>query len=272
MPRTLHACCWLALAIAACDAAPDASPHTRAPEREPLVVFAASSLQAPFAQLAQALREQHPGLDVTFNFAGSQELRAQIEQGASADVFASADAQSMAALVQAGRVVESSVFARNEPVIVVGAEHATQVRGLAELPSVRRIVLGAPDVPIGRYTRALLDNASAVLGADFRARVEARVVSHELNVKQVLAKVLLGEADAGIVYRSDLARTDERVRAVAIAPELNVIAAYPVAVLRGAAHAELASAFVRLLRSERGQRVLMGSGFLAAPAPRAGLP
>ncbi|MGK3966148.1 molybdate ABC transporter substrate-binding protein [Sorangium sp. So ce118] len=241
-----------------------------------LVVFAAASLRDVFTAMGEDFERAHAGVEVTFNFAGTQELRTQLEQGAAVDVFASADQRHMDELVKSGRAVSPAVFARNEPVIVVARESAGTIRGLADLPAASRIVIGAPEVPIGRYTLEILDRASRSLGADFRARVEARVVSRELNVRQVLAKVRLGEAQAGVVYRTD-ARAAQAAQAaqdgvsiVAIPPDINVIAEYPIAVVAGAAHPGLARAWVDLVLSEAGQGALQRAGFLGRPGGGSG--
>jgi molybdate transport system substrate-binding protein len=130
----------------------------------------------------------------------------------------------------------------------------------------QRIVVGVPEVPVGKYTLQILDNAAHKLGADFRARVEARIVSRELNVRQVLAKVTLGEADAGIVYRTDIGTNRDAVGVVTIPPEMNVIAKYPIAVVRAAAHPKLAQQWVTFILSEQGQGILRGAGFIV-PTP-----
>jgi len=246
---------------------PGAPPPIAPPEEKALVVFAATSLREVFSTLGQSFERSHPGVSITFNFAGTQELRTQLEHGAAVDVFASADTRHMDELRQGGRVTKSVVFTRNEPVIVVTKEAAAAIRGLADLPSAERIVIGTPEVPIGRYTLQILDRAAASLGPDFRARVEAKVVSRELNVRQVLAKVSLGEAQAGIVYRTD-AKADPALTSVPIAPELNVIAEYPIAVVQAAPHPELARAWVELVLSPDGQRALESAGFAPAAAGR----
>ncbi|WP_437929268.1 molybdate ABC transporter substrate-binding protein [Sorangium sp. So ce291] len=233
-----------------------------------LVVFAAASLRDVFTAMGEDFERAHAGVEVTFNFAGTQELRIQLEQGAAVDVFASADQRHMNELVKSGRAAGPVVFARNEPVIVVAKESAGTIRGLADLPAAARIVIGTPEVPIGRYTLEILDRASRSMGADFRARVEARVVSRELNVRQVLAKVRLGEAQAGVVYRTDARAAQaaqEGVSVVAIPPDVNVIAEYPIAVVAGAAHPGLARAWVDLVLSEAGQGALQRAGFLGRP-------
>jgi molybdate transport system substrate-binding protein len=245
-------------------ATPTPVPTPATPEHE-LVVFAAASLRDAFTTLGKDFERSAPGLEVTFNFAGTQELRTQLEHGAAVDVFASADTRHMDELVKAGRATASVVFTRNEPVLVVAKEAAAELRSLADLPKAERIVIGAPEVPIGRYTLQILDRAAATLGADFPARVQAKVVSRELNVKQVLTKVRLGEAQAGFVYRTD-ARDVTEVTVVTIPSELNVIADYSIAVVAGSPHQTLATAFVRRVLSEAGQASLQQSGFLPKPS------
>ena len=226
-----------------------------------LVVFAAASLREAFAQAASSFEKDRPGVHVRFNFAGSQELRTQLEQGAVADVFASADEHQMEGARAAGLVEAERILATNAPVVIVPRANPAGVRAFAELPRARRLVIGAPEVPIGRYTLQILDRASQRLGAGFRAEVEARVVSRELNVKQVLAKVALGEADAGIVYASDAASALAQVHVVQIPEEFNVVAHYPLAVLRRAPHPELASEYVQFLTSPTSQATFLRLGF-----------
>jgi len=226
-----------------------------------LTVFAASSLRDAFQDLGRSFEQQHPGTSISFNFAGSQELRTQVEHGARADVFASADPRTLRALAGAGLALEAQVFARNEPVIVVPAGNPAGIHSLADLPRARRLVVGAPEVPIGEYTVRILEAASRRYGPAFGAAVESRVASRELNVRQVLAKVALGEADAAIVYRTDALASRGAVEVISIPPELNVVAEYPIAVLRGAPQAGLARAFVELVLSSAGQAVLARHGF-----------
>ena len=232
------------------------------------MVFAATSLRDAFTGMSEAFKHAHPGLELTFNFAGTQELRTQLEQGAAADVFASADQRHMGELLKAGRVSAPVTFARNEPVIVVAKEAEQSIRGLADLPAASRLVFGTAEVPIGRYTLQILDNAAKKLGPDFRAKVEAKVVSRELNVRQVLNKVKLGEAEAGFVYRTDAMSAPE-LSVVAIPTEQNAIAEYPIAAVTAAPHPELARAWLEFVRSAVGQSALQRAGFLppVAAAP-----
>ena len=253
-----------------------ASPVTAEPTRE-LQVFAAASLRESFTALAAGFERSHPGVKVRLNLAGSQELRTQIEQGASADVFASADTQHMAKL-QAQKLVQAPVmFAHNEPVIVVVKGNPFGVKDLRDLRKVKRLVVGAAEVPIGRYTNQILKRHEASGGkatADEVHDIQARVVSRELNVRQVLSKVVLGEADAGIVYRTDAAAAAGKIDVVTIDRAVNVIAEYPVALVTATKQPELAQAWIALLRSPEGQRQLAQAGFrppgaVSAQAPAA---
>ena len=226
-----------------------------------LLVFAAASLRDVFSDLGTTFERGHPGVKAQFNFAGSQTLEAQIEQGAPADVFASADTKHMDAALRAGLVDAPKVFATNSPVIVVPADNPGHVKSLADLTKVKRLVIGTPEVPIGIYTMRILAKASAQLGPDFPARVQARVASREFNVRQVLAKVSLGEADAGIVYRTDARSAGDKVRIVEIPAEFNVVADYPIATVIRAPNAELARAWVALVTGPTGQVALERAGF-----------
>lgn len=226
-----------------------------------LTVFAASSLGGAFQELGNRFAQEHGGVTVAFNFAGSQELRTQLEHGARADVAAFADELQLRTLVEGNLASPSSIFARNRLALIVPRGNPARLHDLGDLPRARRIVLGDPSVPVGAYALRVLDAAAARYGKGFRQAVEARVVSRELNVRQVLAKVSLGEADAAIVYRTDALAARETVETVAIPPELNVEAAYPIAVLRNAPQPEQADAFVRLVLSGEGQAILARHGF-----------
>jgi len=266
--RLLLACLLWTAALGCKDPAPERAPRlaTPTPAEDHLVVFAAASLRDAFSALGESFERAHAGVELTFNFAGTQELRTQIEHGAAVDVFASADERHMSELARAGRVRAPRVFARNEPVVVVAKEQIGTLRAFSDLPHAQTIVIGAAQVPIGRYTRQVLDRASVSLDPHFRANVEARVVSHEPNVKQVLVKVMLGEADAAIVYRSDVNGTSRQVGVLAIPAEINVIAEYPIAVVAEAAHPTLAREWIAFVLSDAGRAALVRAGFLTPAA------
>lgn len=249
----LGAAAVLALAAAsACSGEPD-GPRT-------LRVYAASSLTEAFGELERAFEAANPSVDVVLAFAGSQVLRLQIEQGAPADVFASADAEHMQALVDAGLVSDPRVFAHNQLVVIVPAEGASSIASFADLPTAERLVLGAPQVPVGRYAREALRRASATLGADFEARVLARVVSEEANVRLARAKVELGEADAAIVYVTD-ALGSQRVRQIAVPMEANVQADLVIGTVTASAEGSLARAWTEWVLGSEGRQILRLRGF-----------
>ena len=232
-----------------------------------LVVFAAASLRGSFEALVPPFEKAHPGTKVRLNLAGSQELRTQIEQGARADVFAAADLKNMAALQQARLIRAPEIFARNQPVIVVPRANPAGIHGLSDLPKTKRLVIGAPEVPIGGYTVKIFDAAAKKYGAAFRTKLDAAVVSRELNVRQVLAKVTLGEADAAIVYKTDAQAAQDKVDVIPIPADLNVQAEYPIAVVAAAKQAELARAWVQLVLSSEGLRRLADQGFMPPAVP-----
>lgn len=226
-----------------------------------VVIFAAASLREACTDLQRPFEQAHPGVRLRFNFAGSQELRTQLEQGAPADVFISADEKQMDGAAKAGLVGPAQLLLSNSPVLIVPRSNPAGLKRFADLPSVKRLVIGTPEVPIGNYTLQVLDKANAALGGDFRKRVEARVVSRELNVKQVLAKVVLGEADAGVVYASDAVAAGAQVQVVPIPAEFNVVAHYPMAVVKRAPYPELAQDYVKSLTSPEARAAFARYGF-----------
>ena len=224
-----------------------------------LTVFAAASLTESFTELAAAFEAAHPAVEVSLNFAGSNTLRAQIESGARADVYASADTREMNALIQVGLVnaEEESIFLHNQLVLITPESNPASITSLDNLSRLGlKVVLAAEEVPVGRYTRLMLEN----VGADFATRVLANVVSNETTVKQVVAKIQLGEADAGIVYRSDAVAAPE-LPVFEIPAAINVLADYPIALLKDAPNPELAKEFVAFVLSQEGQAILQKWGF-----------
>jgi molybdate transport system substrate-binding protein len=230
------------------------------PAPRALTVFAASSLTEAFDDLAGRFEAAHPEVDVRVSYAGSQVLATQLEHGAAADVFASADVEHIDALVRSGVVTERAPFASNELVAVFPAA-SRGPRALAELPEAERIVLGDARVPVGRYTERFLARADGVFGAGYREAVLRHVVSREPNVRLVLGKVTLGEADAALVYRTDARAAGDAVRVVELPPEASVRAELFAGPLRRAASPELARAFLALLHGPEGRRALSSRGF-----------
>lgn len=233
---------------------------SRTNESVELTVHAASSLKEAFGEIETAFEAANPGVTLAVNLGGSQELRAQIEHGAPADVFASADTKHMSALVTGGIATAPKLFACNELVVVVPSDRPEPAT-FAELAGTPRLVIAASEVPVGAYTLQVLDAASAD-SPDFRAKVEANVVSRELNVRQVLAKVTLGEADAAFVYRTDALSTGNAVRILDVPATHAVRAEYPIAAVTGGRHPREAAAFVEYVLSPIGQARLASRGFL----------
>ncbi|MBI4300061.1 MAG: molybdate ABC transporter substrate-binding protein [Chloroflexi bacterium] len=233
----------------------------------PVTVFAAASLEKPFREAISAFEEAHPGLKVRLNLAGSQHLRAQLEQGARADVFASADERQMDLARQAGLLaVAPQEFTRNSLVVVTPAANPGKIERLADLASPgKRLVLAHNGVPAGAYGIVALEAMSrdAAYGPDFARRVLANVASQEEDVKFVLAKVLLGEADAGVVYQTDVTlQVRDKLLTILIPSGFQPSIGYQVAVLKGAGHPQDAARFVGYLLSPEGQALLTRHGFL----------
>lgn len=235
----------LALSLAA------APGHAAAAE---LTVSGAASLTAAFGEIAQAFAAANPGATVRTNFAGSPTLVQQIREGAPVDVFASADEPTMQKLADAGDVAgQPAVFARNRLAIVVARGNPKGVAGVADLAKPGLIVsLCGPTVPAGRYAREIFAKAGVAVPES----------SHELDVKAVLSRVSLGEADAGIVYVTDVRAGGDAVEAVTIPDAQNVVARYPIAVLTHAKEPALGRAFVGFVTGRAGQAILQRFGFL----------
>jgi molybdate transport system substrate-binding protein len=165
-----------------------------------------------------------------------------------------------------GLVAEPTVFARNLPVIVVPKNNPAKVTTFADLAKVKHLVVGAPEVPIGAYTETIFAAAETTLGKAFAEKVRANVRSRELNVRQVLTKVAMGEGDAGIVYKTDAITVPDKILIIDIPTGINVVAEYPIAALKAAPHPDLARDFVKLVLSKDGGKVLTAAGFSTAEA------
>jgi molybdate transport system substrate-binding protein len=234
-----------------------------------LRVFAASSLRGAFTDLAQVFEAEHPGVTVKLDFGGSQRMRSQLEFGARADVFASADIIQMDALVEQGLVAGQPVdFALNS--LVVLAMGKGPVKNIADLARKGvKVVLANENVPVGSYSVQVLENLSQDplygLGRGFKDDVLANRISGEPNVNYAFQKVVLGEADDGIVYETDTAKAlDAGVMHMLFIPipdAANVSARYPIAVLKDAPEPELAQLFVQFVLSSAGQNLLQRYGF-----------
>ena len=231
-----------------------------------LTVFAAASLTDAFGQMKTDLEAAHPGLTITYNFAGSQALVTQLQEGAKADVFASANNAQM----QAAASTTARSAASQRPSFTTGwpssrpADNPAGIDSPADLgQDGLRLVLAQAEVPVGKYARESLckmGQDTATYGEDFVDHVAANIVSEEEDVRDVLAKVELGEADAGIVYVSDANVGKDQVKLIEIPSDVNVIATYPIADVTGG-NAELGDAFIAYVLSPEGQSTLEDYGF-----------
>ncbi len=233
-----------------------------------LVVLAAASLTDAFSALAAAFAAENPDVQVTFSFAGSQQLAQQLVNGAPADVFAVANTKQMQVAVDGGRIDAASVqpFVRNRLVVVTPADNPARLETLVDLarPGIK-LVLADAAVPVGQYTLDFLAKAvdAPEFPADYSQSVLANVVSYEDNVRAVLTKVVLGEADAGVVYSSDIGPAQApAVQQFAIPEALNVIATYPLAPVADSRQPNAAAAFVAFVLSPAGQAILEEYGFI----------
>jgi molybdate transport system substrate-binding protein len=261
VPLMLLAACGAALPAAS---APTAATAATTGE---LTVFAAASLTDAFKEIGEQFGAANGGATVTFNFAGSDQLATQIAQGAPADVFASANKKQMDVAINAGEIVSSAerTFARNRLVVVYPKDNPAKLQALKDLanPGIK-IVLANKNVPVGGYALDFLGKASKLpeYTEAYSPTVLENVVSYEENVKAVLSKITLGEADAGIVYTTDAATAaDSGIGILDIPDNLNTIATYPIAATKNAKNADLAQKFVDFVLSPAGQQILFKYGF-----------
>jgi molybdate transport system substrate-binding protein len=279
----------LTLLLAACGGAPSAQPpaatdalpaaETTAPTDAPpaaaptpvvettLNVFAAASLTDAFKAIAPGFEAAHPGVTVVYNFAGAQQLAAQINEGAPADVFASANKKQLDAVITSSKVISGTAqtFVRNRLVLITPKDNPAGITTLQDLtkPGIK-LILADKAVPVGQYALDFLAKASALpeYTEAYSATVLSNVVSYEDNVRSVLTKIALGEGDAGIVYTTDAATQADAIATISIPDELNVIATYPIAPVADSAAPELAQAFVDYVLSPEIQQVLAQYGFI----------
>ncbi len=231
-----------------------------------ITVFAASSLTEAFEKIAGGFEAANPRASVTFSFGGSPTLVTQLDQGAPADVLATADEPNMQNAVEKGLISgEPSTFARNKLTIIVPKSNPGGITSPKDLAkSGLKLVLAQASVPVGNYARQALEkfDADPSYGPDFSGKALKNLVSEEANVKAVVAKVQLGEADAGIVYVTDVtAEVSGDITQIAIPDQYNVIGSYPIAVAKDASNKDVARAFIEYVLSDAGQAVLAEYGF-----------
>ena len=264
--RTFLLLVTLCIFVTACGGTTSANP---APTPAPVTlnVFAAASLTESFTEIGMKFQTAHPGVTVKFNFAGSPTLVQQITGGATADVFASADTANMQKVSNAGLVSSSQIFVKNRLVVIIPASNPGNINTLKDLAKKGvKIDIEAPAVPAGKYSLQVLDNMakSPDYGSAYEAAVKGNFVSQEDNVKAVVQKVQLGEADAGFVYRTDVtASVSDKVKVIDIPDTFNVIAEYPIAVLKNSVHVSDAQAFMQYVLSADGQAILAKFNFIS---------
>lgn len=232
---------------------PQGEKTTTAPPQDVLLtVFAAASLKGAFTDLGKLFEDEHEGVSVQFSFAGSSDLVAQLQQGAPADVFASADTATMDKAVDDGLVEAPVEFASNILQIATPPGNPAEIASLDDLakPGVK-VVLCAPAVPCG----------SAAQAVEKAAGIDIKPVSEESSVTDVLNKVVTGEADAGLVYVTDVLAAGDKVVGVPFDESADAVNNYPIAALRDSKHADLATQFVDLVTSGQGEDILTGAGF-----------
>ncbi len=253
-----HAAVVLAVPLAAVSFAAPA----RAGTTVALKALVAANATAPFTALIAAFEKTHPGVTIDASYTGTQILEQQLEAGAPCDLFLSADLPHIEKVKSENLVEPYRVVSRLHEVVVVpkSGTTVTSLRDLAK-PGVK-LVIGVPDVPIGKYTRAIFANADRAYGGDFAKAALANAVSFEVNVKAVLQKVVLNEADAGVVYNTDVdAEALRTVRVVDIPKNLNVTGRNYLAVATHAEHADVARAFELYAVSPAGQAIFARFGY-----------
>jgi molybdate transport system substrate-binding protein len=236
-----------------------------------LTVFAPMVLTDAFNQTAQAFEANNSGVNVTFRYAGSEILATQLKQGASADVFASADPMDMKLVQDAGLMNNSSIttFAENKLAIIVPTGNPANITSLADLakPGVK-LDIGNSSTPCGMYTLQMLAKASnnSTYGSSFVKSFQANVVSTETDVNTIVVKIALGQADAGIVTKADVPVAYQgRVQTITIPDGMNVLAQYPIGVVSSSPNAQEAQNFINYVTSPAGQAILSSYGFIIPP-------
>ena len=250
------------LVLAGCGSSSSSSASGTSSSSTKLTIFAAASLNEAFPQIAAAFEKTHPGVTFTFNFAGTDTLTTQIEQGAPADVFAGASAQYGDELSGRGLIATPLIFATNRLVLVVPAANPAKITSLQGLtkPGVK-LVVGDATVPIGIYTRKVLDNLDAVYGGGYSTKVLQNVVSEATDVTSILTSVSLGEADAGFVYVTDAKSAGDKVTAIALPASAQAVASYPIAVVKSSKNATVGQQFTTFVTGAQAQAILQAAGF-----------
>jgi len=255
------------LVLSACgsSSSPSSSSSSTAPTK--LLVLAAASLSKVFPQIGAAFTRAHPGVTFSFSFGGTDQLAAQISQGAPADVFAGASTKYGDQLQTASQIKPYEVFCTNQLVLITPASNPAGISSLQDLATKKvKLVIGSETVPVGSYTRTVLGNLDSVYGSDYSTKVLANVVSNEDSVTSVVTKVESGEADAGFVYITDSLAAGSQLDTTTLPADAQAVAKYPIAVVSASKHAGPAQQFVEYVLTAPAQSMLKQAGFGAPPS------
>jgi molybdate transport system substrate-binding protein len=234
------------------------SGSSSAPSGGKLVVFAASSLIDAFPKIATTYQQQHPGWKVEFEFLGSDQLAAQIEQGGPADVYAAASTKYPEQLQSQNLLGKTTNFATNTLVLATPADNPAGIISVNDIGNVK-LVVGDPSVPIGAYTLTVLDNLGIKPSS-------LNIVSQEAKVTDIVTKLELGEADAGFIYTSDAKTAGDKLKTFQLPASAQATATYPIGIVTDSKNAKAAQQWIDLVMSPQGQQVLVSDGFGPAPS------
>jgi molybdate transport system substrate-binding protein len=271
--RVLFLCVLASMLLVACGSSTSSSgtsttptPNaTATPASVTITVFAAASLTKAFGEIKTQFEAANPNVTVTYNFAGSNTLAQQINNGAPADVFASADEPNMKKVTDAGLASNPQTFAKNKVVVIIPANNPGNIKTLHDLANKGvSIAVANSSVPVGNYTLEVLNKMaqSSAYGPAYESAVKGNFVTQETSVTSVVQKVQLGEVDAGFVYVSDAFSAASKVKSIDIPDEFNVLADYPIATIKASTHASTAEPFVQFILSPAGQAILTKYHFI----------
>jgi molybdate transport system substrate-binding protein len=250
------------LVLAACSRSSSASSN---PVK--LTVLAAASLTNVFPRIGALFTKEHPGTTFDFSFAGTDQLSAQIQQGAPGDVFAGASTRYGDQLAGANEIGRYEVFCTNRLVLITPASNPARIASLQDLATTPvKLVIGSETVPVGTYTRTVLANLDSVYGSTYSTTVLGTVVSNEDSVTSIVTKIEAGEADAGFVYITDALAAGSKVTSIALPDDAQAVANYPIAVVKSSKNATVARKFVDFVLTAPPQAMLEAAGFGPPPA------
>jgi molybdate transport system substrate-binding protein len=232
-----------------------------------LTVLAAASLQTVLPKIGAEFTDQHPGISIAFSFAGTDQLAAQIRQGAPADLFAGASTKYGDQLAADHLIDPYRVFCTNQLVVITPATNPAGITSLHDLATkTLKLVIGSATVPVGAYTRTVLSNLEAAYGSGYANQVLENVVSNEDSVTSIVTKVQSGEADAGFVYVTDALSAGSDVNTITLPNEAQAVATYPIAVVSASPHVSVGRQFTDFVLGPSAQQLLTEAGFGPAPA------